>query len=86
MQQVVQFAEMSLRQLRMVLDSFYGPHVLVCMPDNVGDAPDKMIEGVLGCLLPDHDITKLLDGLRYNLVASIGPKCDVPEMFYWANQ
>ncbi len=32
---LVHFAEISLQQLRMVLRNFYGPHVLVCMPDNV---------------------------------------------------
>ncbi len=33
---LVHFAEISLQQLKMVLSSLYGPHVLVCMPDNIG--------------------------------------------------
>ncbi len=33
---LVHFAEISLQQLKMVLSSVYGPHVLVCMPDNIG--------------------------------------------------
>ncbi len=30
---LVHFAEISLQQLKMVLSSLYGPHVLVCMPE-----------------------------------------------------
>ncbi len=63
----------------MVLRILYGPHVLVCMPDN------EMTDSVLGYFLPDLDqgITELLDSLRCNLVASDGPKHNVPEVFYW---
>ncbi len=33
---LVHFAGISLQQLKMVFSSLCGPHVLVCMPDNVG--------------------------------------------------
>lgn len=50
----------------------------------LGPAPDEMMDGVLGCLLPDPDqgITDLLDSLRYNLAALVGPKYDVTEIFH----
>lgn len=46
---------------------------------------NEMTDGVLVDLLSDLDrgITELLDSRRCNLVASDGPKHNVPEVFYW---
>lgn len=68
----------------MLLSSWYGPHVLVCMPDNVS-APNETTDGVLGEHLPDVDrgVAELLDSLRCNLVVSDVAKHNVPEMFCW---
>ncbi|KAI4892301.1 hypothetical protein NFI96_006564 [Prochilodus magdalenae] len=53
--------------------------------DNSASEWEKTADDVLGDLLPDLDqgITELLDSLKCNLVASDGPKHNVPEVFYW---
>lgn len=62
----------------MVISSLHDPHVLVCMPDNVGAY--EITHGVLRYLFldPDQDSTELLDSLRCYPAASDGLKHDVP--------
>ncbi len=48
-------------------------------------APDEMVDGVLGDLLPDldQDISELLDSLWFYLAASNALIHNVPEVLNW---
>ncbi len=78
---LVHFAEISLQQLKMVLSSCMAPTCLYACLTMSGHAPNETTDGVLGYFLTDLDqgITELLDSLKCNLVASDGPKHNVPD-------
>lgn len=85
MQQASPIYQILLQQInQMVLSSLYGLHRHVCMRENVRHAPSETADGVLEGL--DQEITELLNSVRCNLVASNGPKHDVPEVSIGASK
>lgn len=64
---LIQFAEISLQQLKMVLSSVA----------HLGNAPSRRVDGGSPLKNLDQGIMELLDSLRYNLVVSDGWKSNV---------